>query len=974
MRVQYDVGTDYLRQGQDIPACGGWWPGTVHQRYQNDHHQPCLTILFDDGAMEEFELPYAIEAIHATDDDHPHVLYTASGQVFLDANPMELAIGDLVFGNFRHQNNWFRGRIAYVGRHAKYPEQQVCNIAYDDGDFEVGIPYGKDVTTHVRLVEKGDDRLDWLLGLSVQLTAKRPVGTIVDVLPETKELVVEEPSSVSRGTTKPVRTTHAYSKVVDAIFWSVEKQVDPARLVRFPMYRRGGGGSSRKNTSVKSRKKAPATPTKSLGLPAVNLNNANTPAAAVRKACEQPVVIDLTGTVQNEKMNAHKTPSARKMSRDTKEKEEDDDTDWLAEADNDQEAAARDAIAASVVPAPRRSLKKKDEDFIMTDDESVPQNEQERETENADTPVVVVDHTEIVHKQMTGHKTPCAQKKSQDTTEDDGDDGDWLAESDDDKEAAAMDAIAASVPAPRRPMRAARKKIVSLKEKDEDEDFIMTDDEQEQETENDGSAAPSMEPSLDDDDDDDDFNDGWDKKKTRKSQTTSRKRALSDKIETAAASARLPKKVVVHSAQASCAAASANADSLQNAWNVTSAVTAAAPKKSTLKDTKDKKRVRDQSGQMGGGNRRKKQAATKNSDTDLARRYATAIYETCDSVVEDLKVRESIFATASFPCRDFNFAQSTTLSALLNSSTPQLAIQFLKLMSYFHNQSPNDGFCSMLIDLMRHGPKSGKISFPDCHRMDEAFRYVQMLLARPGMLDKFCANATSSSWVECLREMTQPFYTAEADECRKTADAIERIEQTVQVKSFCMRVFLALLQHQAAPVSRAQAKCFDKSLLNHIVNHRRGPKEALEYSIRALTSQWISYGHFIISDGSAIKPDEGNGPSLSHIAAVYEHSRHLLKSLGKICSYMAWIYGDCEHEKSDSVARLISNIVDSAIASSEFDPSPYLSSMPIETYWIKLKLSLVLDIDRHVFPGLQPVLATNLGVGFHYNLLFGQVP
>jgi hypothetical protein len=71
----------------------------------------------------------------------------------------------------RHPDSpWYRGRIAAVYSSSS-PAAVACDVAYDDGDYERGVPL-----ENVALLERGFERPAWLEGLTVPVPSKKRSG------------------------------------------------------------------------------------------------------------------------------------------------------------------------------------------------------------------------------------------------------------------------------------------------------------------------------------------------------------------------------------------------------------------------------------------------------------------------------------------------------------------------------------------------------------------------------------------------------------------------------------------------------------------------------------------------------------------------------------------------------------------------------------------------------------------------------
>jgi hypothetical protein len=331
---------------------------------------------------------------------------------------------------------------------------------------------------------------------------------------------------------------------------------------------------------------------------------------------------------------------------------------------------------------------------------------------------------------------------------------------------------------------------------------------------------------------------------------------------------------------------------------------------------------------------------------------------------------------------ELSFSASNIFGGALNSSDTHLGAELLTFTATLSQQVPDDRLCKVLLDLIMFGPKSEGIRFPDCHRMELATNYVSLLLSKPGFAAKLSRVAEPSFWKECLDQMTSPIYTVDGDEHRITAAAIGRTGQSLQVKTCCAELFLALLSRELKGFVRKQhdtdidtdtVTTFlgPKSIVKHILEHPRRAREALEKSLKACTQIWSMYGHFILCDlpdlEAAMEADDG--PSDVSVAFVRSQASRLVEVMGKLCSYLAWLYGFDASEKVLSLAYLINNgNMPQELEETTFDPAPFSDAAD---YSKEVRLSFLLNLDETCVPKLKPVLAEMLGFAPKYNAICG---
>jgi hypothetical protein len=330
---------------------------------------------------------------------------------------------------------------------------------------------------------------------------------------------------------------------------------------------------------------------------------------------------------------------------------------------------------------------------------------------------------------------------------------------------------------------------------------------------------------------------------------------------------------------------------------------------------------------------------------------------------------------------ELDVSVSNTFEGALNSSDTHLGAELLTFAATFSQRVPNERLCKVLLDLIMFGPNSGGTWFPDCQRMELATNYMSLLLSKPGFTDKLSRLAKPSFWEECLDQMTAPIYCVDGDECRISAAAIERTGQSLHVKVCCAELFLDLLSRELKGFVRNNdvsgpdpdhdtdrtESIFSKPIVKHIQGRT---KEALEKSLKACTQLWNTYGHFICCDLPDLETamEAKDGPSPVSVHFVRSQACRLVKVMGSLCSYLAWLYGFDASESTRSLAILIDHHAPKELEETTFDPAPFLD---VTDYSKEVRLNFMLNLDKRCVPKLRPMLAEMLGVASKYNAIFG---
>lgn len=161
-RVQFDCSSDFT--GVSRPGAGRWFAATVIATHGDN-----VDVLFDgECKSESVDFGHIERLVKGCGPEDRHLVYAESAgkhEVYYDSEPSSLEPGDLVYCRF--QNNpkaWYRGRVVDTGTTGEEP---ICTVFYDDGDYEVDIPYGRPQT--VRLLQRGAEHPNWLVGLEIKI-------------------------------------------------------------------------------------------------------------------------------------------------------------------------------------------------------------------------------------------------------------------------------------------------------------------------------------------------------------------------------------------------------------------------------------------------------------------------------------------------------------------------------------------------------------------------------------------------------------------------------------------------------------------------------------------------------------------------------------------------------------------------------------------------------------------------------------
>jgi hypothetical protein len=228
--VRFSSSQDFL--GIKRETAGGWFLGNI-TKVKKEGRTQSVDVKFWDHQVETIALPnedFALLYSAQTDDgiDSTKLMFE-DGRLFGEFNPHRLRIGDLVFcktQNGKYNSAYYRGRVVSVGNLVLNTAEPVCDIAYDDGDYEVNIPYTHDA--NVFKVVDGGNNFDWLLHLKLQYGNR--VGTIHSVS-EQRGVCVE--FQTRKGRT--VYEDHPFAMIVELLFRARKQETD-TKVKTWPIF------------------------------------------------------------------------------------------------------------------------------------------------------------------------------------------------------------------------------------------------------------------------------------------------------------------------------------------------------------------------------------------------------------------------------------------------------------------------------------------------------------------------------------------------------------------------------------------------------------------------------------------------------------------------------------------------------------------------------------------------------------------
>lgn len=326
----------------------------------------------------------------------------------------------------------------------------------------------------------------------------------------------------------------------------------------------------------------------------------------------------------------------------------------------------------------------------------------------------------------------------------------------------------------------------------------------------------------------------------------------------------------------------------------------------------------------------------------------------------------------------------------LDSSEPHIGERFLSQMATLHNRGPTPKTGQNLLKLLMNGPQSEGTLFPDPNRLDHARNYADLLMSAPTMTSSLIDCFPLSTWGAlsgCLLQLKDRAYQVEGDEVSINKAALERVQHSLQLAAVSADLFACLFKFElddfvSADKMVSQKSYRDKKLVKALLGNPNGIRDSLKMVTKIYATAWIKCGHFIVPDPITTKTSTRSKQYAAYDAVptyVTEncstHAIELMESLGKILSYVAWLY--CAEQKvgmdNSNLATEIKNILISEVDNTTFDPSPFLEAKGSAIknrpkYYKQLKLEFVVNLDFTLTEKLQANLAKRLNISDAYAL------
>jgi hypothetical protein len=325
----------------------------------------------------------------------------------------------------------------------------------------------------------------------------------------------------------------------------------------------------------------------------------------------------------------------------------------------------------------------------------------------------------------------------------------------------------------------------------------------------------------------------------------------------------------------------------------------------------------------------------------------------------------------------------------LDSSEPHIGERFLSQMASLHNLGLTPKTGQNILKLLLNGPQSEGTLFPDPNRVDHARNYTDLLMSSPTKASSLIDCLPLSTWEAlsgCLLQLKDRAYQVEGDEVSINKASLERVQHSLQLAAVSADLFACLFKFElddfvSTDRKVSQKSYRDKKLVQALLGNPNGIRDSMKMMTKIYANAWIKCSHFIIRDPITSKTSVNSKQYAAYDAVptyvtenCYTHSVELVESLGKILSYVAWLY--CAEQNvgmdNSNLATEIKNILISEVDNTTFDPSPFLEAKGTTIknrpkYYKQLKLEFVVNLDSTFTQKLQASLAKRLNISDQYS-------
>lgn len=325
----------------------------------------------------------------------------------------------------------------------------------------------------------------------------------------------------------------------------------------------------------------------------------------------------------------------------------------------------------------------------------------------------------------------------------------------------------------------------------------------------------------------------------------------------------------------------------------------------------------------------------------------------------------------------------------LDASEPHIGELFLAHMATLHRRGPTSKNGHDLLTLLLNGPRSEGTLFPDPNRVDHAKKYVHLMMSSSCTAQALIDSLPISSWKDlcgCLLQLKDRAYQVAGDEISTNKVALQRVQHSLQVAAASAEFFGSIFEYELKDFVSSEKKEHKTSyrcgkLVKALLENPDGVRDSLKMVTRIYITAWIECSHFVLSDPATSNRKTRMTNEYTEYESLpayikdncFNNATKLMESLGKILSYVAWVF--CEEQSVGmndvNLAADIKNIVTSEIDHTNFDPCPFLAEAgkAIKTrpnYCKELKKEIVFNLDYTFAGKLQVNLAKKLNIGQDY--------
>ena len=327
----------------------------------------------------------------------------------------------------------------------------------------------------------------------------------------------------------------------------------------------------------------------------------------------------------------------------------------------------------------------------------------------------------------------------------------------------------------------------------------------------------------------------------------------------------------------------------------------------------------------------------------------------------------------------------------LDSSEPHMGELFLGHMATTHRRGPTAKTGQNLLRLIMNGPICEGTLFPDPNRLDHAKNYVDLMLAKPGRAKALVESFQISSWADLsgyLLRLLDRVYQVEGDEKSTNKSALVRVQNSLRVAAVLAELIANLfdleLEDNVSAVKKVHYASFRHGkVVKALLENPDGIRDSLKTITKIYTTALIECSHFILSDPVIVMTTRISKNMCDYEAIpsyikdiCFNNATILIGALGKILSYVAWIY--CNEQRigmnNVNLAIDMKNILTSEVDNTKFDPSPFLETKGSgiknrANFYKEVKMEFVFGFDDSFAAKLQANLAKQLNISKEYTLI-----